>query len=61
MISRVIFYFYTMKKFIFRSLAKANKCILPSLTKQQVDPAKASKSQLALLAWRYFITKNSLK
>jgi len=49
-----------MKKQIFKTIAKTNKIILPSLSKRQLDMSKASKLQLALIGWRYFITKNSL-
>jgi hypothetical protein len=49
-----------MKKLLFKFLAKINKVLLPSLSKKQLDMSKASKSQLALIGWRYFITKNSL-
>lgn len=48
-----------MKKF-FKVVAIINKLILPSMTKKKLDPVKASKIQLALIGWRYYITKNSL-
>ncbi len=48
-----------MKK-IFKIIAYFNRLILPSLTKNGVDPIKASKFQLLLLGWRYYITKSSL-
>jgi|TARA_B110000444_G_scaffold216679_1_gene215289 hypothetical protein len=48
-----------MKK-IFRVIAFINKLIMPSMTKKRLDPVKASKIQLALIGWRYYITKNSL-
>tara|TARA_B100000900_G_scaffold346803_1_gene311707 strand:- start:62 stop:211 length:150 start_codon:yes stop_codon:yes gene_type:complete len=47
-------------KHLFKVIAKINKTILPSLTKKRVDPTRASKLQLLLLGWRYFVTKNSL-
>tara|TARA_B100000965_G_scaffold396059_1_gene410433 strand:+ start:298 stop:447 length:150 start_codon:yes stop_codon:yes gene_type:complete len=47
-------------KQLFKFIALINKTFLPSLTKKRVDPARASKFQLMLLGWRYFITKNSL-
>ena len=47
-------------KNIFKILAKINKVLLPSLTKNRVDPIKAKKFQILLLGWRYYITKNSL-
>jgi hypothetical protein len=30
------------------------------MTKRRLDPVKASKVQLALIGWRYYVTKNSL-
>lgn len=49
-----------MKKGIFKILAKVNKAILPSYSKQQLDLAKATKLQLAIIGWRWFVTKNVL-
>ncbi|RCT56233.1 SsrA-binding protein [Winogradskyella sp. KYW1333] len=49
-----------MKKIFFKTLAKLNKSILPSYSKKQLDLSKASKFQLAIIAWRAFITKNAL-
>jgi len=49
-----------MKKLAFKFLAKTNKLLLPSLSKQQLDMSKASKLQMALIGWRYFVTKRSL-
>jgi len=49
-----------MKKLLFNSLAKINKILLPSFTKKRLDMAKAKKWQLAIIGWRYFVTKNSL-
>jgi hypothetical protein len=49
-----------MKKKYFKLLAKVNKIILPSFTKSKLDMAKAKKWQLAIIGWRYFVTKNSL-
>ena len=48
-------------KNIFKVIAKINRVILPSLTKNGLDPVKATKFQLLLLGWRYYITKNSLE
>jgi hypothetical protein len=45
---------------MYKILAKANKVILPSFSKQQLDPAKAKKWQLAILAWRYYVTSRAL-
>ena len=47
-------------KFFFKIVAYLNKIILPSLTKKRVDPVEATKFQLLLIGYRYFITKNSL-
>ena len=47
-------------KFFFKVVAYLNKLLLPSLTKKRVDPGGASKFQLLLIGYRYFITKNSL-
>jgi hypothetical protein len=55
-----VFVFLNMKKFFFKVLAKVNKAILPSLSKKGVDLAKASKFQLALVAWRSYVTMRSL-
>jgi hypothetical protein len=49
-----------MKKQLFKALAKFNKAILPSLTKNQVDLAKASKFQMALFGYKLWVTKNAL-
>jgi len=49
-----------MSKPLFKILAKINKAILPSYSKQQLDLAKATKLQMAIIGWRWFVTKNSL-
>ncbi|MRT17070.1 SsrA-binding protein [Vitellibacter sp. q18] len=49
-----------MKKKFFKMLAKLNKSFLPSFTKNEVDLAKASKLQMALFAYRLWVTKNAL-
>ena len=57
----IFFYFYTnMKKQIFKTLASINKAVLPSLGKRRVDMSKAKKWQMALIGYRYWVTKNSL-
>jgi len=45
---------------MYKILAKINKAILPSFTKQGLDPIKAKKWQKALIAWRYFVTVRAL-
>jgi hypothetical protein len=49
-----------MKKSFFKFLAKINKLILPSYSKQRLDLAKASKVQMAIIGWRVFVTKNAI-
>lgn len=49
-----------MNKKIFTLLAKVNKAILPSYTKQRLDLSKASKVQLAIFGWRLYVTKRAL-
>ncbi|MGC1633190.1 MAG: SsrA-binding protein [Gelidibacter sp.] len=49
-----------MKKSFFKFLAKVNKALLPSYSKQQLDLSKATKIQMAIIGWRVFITKNAL-
>ncbi|WP_166925934.1 SsrA-binding protein [Flavobacterium poyangense] len=45
---------------MYKILAKLNKVLLPSLTKQGLDITKAKKWQLALIGYRYFVTKRAL-
>jgi hypothetical protein len=49
-----------VKNVLFKTLAKINKAILPSYTKQRLDIAKASKMQLVLFGYRLWVTKNAL-
>ncbi|KAB8156124.1 SsrA-binding protein [Kordia sp. TARA_039_SRF] len=49
-----------MKKSFFKFLAKLNKVLLPSFSKRQLDLSKASKLQLAIIGWRYYVTTNAL-
>ncbi|MCO6499086.1 MAG: SsrA-binding protein [Vicingus serpentipes] len=49
-----------MKTQFFKILAKINKVVLPSYTKQRLDLAKASKLQLAIFGWRIYVTKRAL-
>ncbi len=51
---------WMISKLIFQFLAKLNKIILPSFTKKHLDLKRASKLQLLIIGYRYFITKNSL-
>tara|TARA_R110001592_G_scaffold297686_1_gene568226 strand:- start:513 stop:665 length:153 start_codon:yes stop_codon:yes gene_type:complete len=49
-----------LKKVIYKLLAKLNKALLPSYSKQRLDLSKASKLQMALIGWRYFVTTKAL-
>lgn len=49
-----------MKKSLFKFLAKINKLVLPSFTNKGLDLSKASKFQLAIIGWRYYVTTNAL-
>ncbi|MGB5376576.1 SsrA-binding protein [Muriicola sp.] len=49
-----------MGKTIFKLLAKINKWILPSFSKKRLDLSRASKFQMALIGWRYYITTRAL-
>ncbi|WP_276167705.1 SsrA-binding protein [Zobellia alginiliquefaciens] len=49
-----------MKKAFFKFLAKANQILLPSFSKKRLDLSKASKFQMALIGWRYFVTTRAL-
>ena len=49
-----------MRKKIFKLMARINKAVLPSYSKRQLDLSKASKLQMALIGWRWYITKNAL-
>jgi len=46
---------------MFKVLAKINKLLLPSFTKQQLDLTKAKKWQLALIGYRYYVTVRALE
>ncbi len=45
---------------IYKLVAQINKLVLPSFTKQQLDITKAKKWQLALIAYRYYVTKRAI-
>jgi hypothetical protein len=49
-----------MEKAFFKLLAKLNKVIFPSFSKRQLDLSKASKFQLAIIGWRYYVTTKAL-
>jgi hypothetical protein len=60
LIGFLLYTFADMNKSLFKILAKINKLILPSFTKKELNPMNAKKWQLAIIGWRYFVTKNSL-
>ena len=45
---------------MFKLLAQLNKWLLPSFTKRRIDIEKATKFQLAVIAWRYYVTVRAL-
>ncbi|WP_298928462.1 SsrA-binding protein [uncultured Allomuricauda sp.] len=45
---------------LYKLLAKINKIILPSYSKRRLDLSQASKLQLAIIGWRYFVTTKAL-
>jgi hypothetical protein len=45
---------------MYKLLAKINKIMLPSFTKQRLDLSNAKKWQMALIGWKYFVTKKAL-
>lgn len=45
---------------MYKILAKINKLILPSFTKQRLDLTKAKKWQMALIGYRYYVTARAL-
>lgn len=49
-----------MNKKIFKLLAKLNKAVLPSYTKQRLDLSKATKLQLAIFGWKVYVIKKAL-
>ena len=46
---------------MFKILAKINKILLPSFTKQGLDIAKAKKWQMAIIGYRAYVTKRALE
>ncbi len=45
---------------MFKLLAKLNKWLLPNYTKEQLDLAKATKWQKAIIAWKYYVTTRAV-
>ncbi len=48
----------TMRKKLFRLLARINKLLLPKLWDK--DLARLSPLQKAIAGWRYYVTRNAL-
>jgi hypothetical protein len=46
--------------FMYKVLAQINKILLPSFTKQRLDISKAKKWQMAIIGYRYYVTKRAL-
>lgn len=49
-----------MKKRFFKFLARINKKLLPSYSKRQLDLARASTLQKAIIGWKLWVTKRAL-
>jgi hypothetical protein len=49
-----------MKQTFFKWLARLNKWLLPSYTRKHLNISKASKLQLAILGWRYYVTVRAI-
>lgn len=46
---------------MYKLLAKLNKWLLPSYSKQQLDLTKATKLQKAIIGWKYWVTTHALE
>jgi hypothetical protein len=46
---------------MYKLLAKLNKLLLPSYSKQQLDLTKATKLQKAIIGWKYWVTTHALE
>ncbi|WP_309608195.1 SsrA-binding protein [Flavobacterium sp.] len=46
---------------MYKILAKINKLLLPSFSKQRLDLSKASKWQMVIIGYRAFVTKKALE
>ena len=45
---------------MFKILARINKLILPSFSKQGLSLSKAKKWQMLLIGWKYYVTTRAL-
>ena len=52
---------FEIEKNMFVVLAQINRMILPSFTKKRLDISRAKKWQLAIIAWRYYVTIRALE
>lgn len=57
---KTVFFYIFERKMMFKILAKINKLILPSFTKQRLDISKAKKWQMAIIGYRYYVTTRAL-
>lgn len=57
---KTVFFYIFERKMMFKILAKINKLILPSFTKQKLDISKAKKWQMAIIGYRYYVTIRAL-
>lgn len=46
---------------MYKILAKINKVLLPSFTKQGLDISEAKKWQMAIIGYRAFVTKRAVE
>ena len=46
-----------MKLIIFKTLAKLNEFLLPSLSKKKINLTKANKFELIIFVWKLYVTK----
>lgn len=53
-------YLCANKSTMYKLLAKLNKILLPSFTKQGLDISKAKKWQMAIIGYRAYVTKRAL-
>lgn len=59
---KVFFYIFEKNKpTMYKILAKINKVLLPSFTKQGLDISKAKKWQMAIIGYRAYVTKRALE
>jgi hypothetical protein len=58
----LFFYIFDQNPLImYKLLAKINKFLLPSFTKQGLDISKAKKWQMAIIGYRAFVTKRAVE